>query len=980
MPKHSSKKARKQSRPKTTTQSGETGQDTCFPIVGIGASAGGLEACSEFFAQLPADIDMAFVLVQHLDPHHKSMLSELLSRSSKLPIHEVIDGVTVEPNHVYIIPPNTELGILHRALQLLPRSKSSSPPLPIDVFMQSLAEDQGSMAIGVIMSGGASDGTLGLKCIKAAGGITFAQDEASAKCNSMPHSAIAAGCIDFVLPPAEIAKALNRIARQPRLLKNMAAMTIAELPEERADELNKIHMLLRNRTGHDFTHYKQSTIHRRIQRRMVLHKLERLKDYLHYLREHPPELDKLFQDILINVTGFFRDPEVFDTLKKQVFPSIIKNHKDGAIRIWVTGCSTGEEAYSITMALLEFLGDNAAGTPIQIFASDIDTNAIEKARIGIYPEGIKADVSPARLQRFFTKVSDGYQISKSIRDLCLFAVQNVIKDPPFSRMDLICCRNLLIYLSPILQKKVLQVFHYSLNPDGCLLLGTSESTSSSAELFSIIDSKHKIYSKKSISTLRRYELSTTPTFATPYLPEQTMQQKVYTLADIVKQAETIILNEYSPAAVITNQTLDILHFRGNTGPYIEPAQGCASLNLMKMARPDLLMELRSAVRQALKENTRVRRENVRVKTHQEEQRVHLQIFPLKETGINDRAVLILFEEVATTLTSATPTSKATRDSRALVDDKDQRIQELELELAATRDYLQSIIEDQETTNEELQSANEEIQSANEEMQSTNEELETAKEELQSTNEELVTVNEELEGRNIELSQLNNDLNNLLNSIQLPIIMLHEDLTIRHFTPGASQLFNLIHSDIGRPITDIKANVTITDMEARLIRVMDKVTLETLEVRDDNNNWYNLCIRPYKTLDNRISGTVLVFANITSELERRFAAIVRDANDAITLQNFDGNILAWNRMAEKIFGYTESEALTMNVRSLIPESTRLKEESMFAALCRGEEVAPMETVRMTKGGQAVKILLTCSALNDEQNQPYAISTTEQLIEP
>ena len=979
----SSKKVRKHTKTKTAAiQSGETDQDSSFPIIGIGASAGGLEACNEFFAQLPIDTGMAFVLVQHLDPHHKSMLGELLSRASRLPIHEVIDGVRVEPNNVYIIPPNTELGILHRTLQLLPRSETARPPLPIDTFMQSLAKDQGSMAIGVILSGGASDGTLGLKCIKAAGGITFAQDEASAKYNSMPHSAIAAGCVDFVLPPAEIARELNRIARQPQILKNLAFMTKTALPGEGGDELYKIHLLLRNHTGNDFTHYKQSTIRRRIQRRMVLHRLERLKDYLRYLREHPPELDELFQDILINVTGFFRDPEVFDALKQQVFPAIIKNRKDETIRIWVTGCSTGEEAYSITMALLEFLGDNAAGTPIKVFASDIDAKAIDKARAGIYPEDIKADVSAARLQRFFTRVSDGYQISKSIRDLCLFAVQNIAKDPPFSRMDLICCRNLLIYLSPILQKKVLQVFHYSLNPYGHLLLGTSESTSGSTELFSVTDSKHKIYSKKSTATLRRYDFSSTPSYTTAYLPEQAAPQKAYPLADIVRQAETIMLNEYAPAAVITNEALDILHFRGHTGPYIEPAQGSASLNLMKMARPDLLMELRSAVRLALKENTPVRRENVRVKSHQEERHIHLQVFPLKETGINVRAALILFEEAAKDATTHSDhtTKKTSLVSKARFDDKDQRIQELELELAATREYLQSIIEDQETTNEELQSANEEIQSANEEMQSTNEELETAKEELQSTNEELVTVNEEMEGRNTELSQLNNDLNNLLNSVQLPIIMLKEDLTIRHFTPGARQLFNLIHSDIGRPITDIKANVTISDMEARLIRVMDKITPEILEVRDNSGNWYNLCIRPYKTLDKRITGTVMVFMDISSALECRLAAVVRDANDAITLQDFNGNILAWNRKAEKIFGYTENEALGMNVRSLIPESARLKEESLVAALRRGEETTPLKTVRMTKNGQTAEVLLTCTALNDEHGQPYAITTTEQLINP
>ncbi|MDZ4261030.1 MAG: chemotaxis protein CheB, partial [Pseudomonadota bacterium] len=396
-----------------------------FPIVAIGASAGGLEACSKFFGALSADTGMAFVLVQHLDPSHKSMLNELLSRITSLTTHEVEDGMLIEPDHIYVIPPNTELGILHQVLHLFPRSGQPRPHLPIDTFMRSLAEDQGSMAIGVILSGGASDGTIGLRQIKAAGGITFAQDEVSARFSSMPHSAIAAGCVDFVMLPEEIAKQLMRLAQQPRALRSVsAASEMDELFDEDSNDLNKIFMLLRNRTGNDFTHYKHTTIHRRIRRRMVLHRLPRLKDYLRYLLDNPPELDELFQDMLINVTGFFRDPEVFEALKGRIFPALFEERRDETIRIWVAGCSTGEEAYSIAIVLLESLGDRAPGTAIQIFASDIDGKAIDKARTGIYPEGIKNDVSPARLQRFFTKVAAGYQISKSIRDLCLFAVQN----------------------------------------------------------------------------------------------------------------------------------------------------------------------------------------------------------------------------------------------------------------------------------------------------------------------------------------------------------------------------------------------------------------------------------------------------------------------------------------------------------------------------------------------------------------------------
>lgn len=968
-------------RPKTESAEGEI-ESPSFPIVGIGASAGGLEACRDFLGQLATDTGMAFVLVQHLDPTHKSMLNELLSRDTRLPVHEIVDGMVVEPNHLYIIPPNAELGILHRVLHLLPRSDTPRPHLPIDAFMQSLAEDQGSMAIGVILSGSASDGTIGLKRIKEAGGITFAQDERSAKYNSMPHSAIAAGCVDFVMPPAEIARELMRIARQPRILRSITAITETSLLGESGDDLNKIFLLLRNRTGNDFTHYKHTTIRRRIQRRMVLHKLERLNDYLRYLIAHPPELDELFQDILINVTGFFRDPEVFDALKEQVFPELLEGRKGEIIRIWVAGCSTGEEAYSIAMVLLEYLGDKAMGMPIQIFASDIDAKAIEKARAGIYPEGITADVSPVRLQRFFIRVPAGYQISKPIRDLCLFAVQNVVKDPPFSRMDLICCRNLLIYLSNVLQKKVLQVFHYGLKPNGYLLLGGSESIAGSADLFSMVDKKNKIYTKKSIATLRRHEFSPAPAYAAPYSPEQAAaSHPLATIAEVVQQAERIMLNDYAPPSVIINQEMDILHFCGKTGPYIEPASGCASLNLMKMARADLRMELRSAIREALKEEQRVRRENIRIKFNHEERHIHLQVIPLKGIAEEQCTLLILFEETtAVPLSAPSPLAgKPVIEGEMAADDKALRIHELEQELMATREYLQTIIEDRETANEELQSANEEIQSANEELQSSNEELETAKEELQSTNEELVTVNEELEGRNVELFQLNNDLNNLLNSVQLPIIMLTESLLIRHFTPGATQLFNLIHSDVGRSISDIKANVEIPDLEERLMRVMDAVMLETVEVRDTAGKWYNLRIRPYKTMDNRIAGVVLVFIGMSSALERRLAAVVRDSSDAITLQDFDGGILAWNRRAEQLFGYSEAEALAMNIRTLIPETAQRLEAEMAAALRRGEEVAPVKTLRLTKTGQVIQVWLISTALLDEHGRPYAISSTERLIE-
>jgi two-component system CheB/CheR fusion protein len=833
--------------------------DKRFFIAGIGASAGGLEACEEFLRHLSNDTGMAFVLVQHLDPRHKSLLTELLSQVTAMPIHEVTDGMRVEPDHVYIIPPNAELDVRQGALHLMSRSVHGGTPLPIDHFFQSLAQDHGSMAIGIVLSGGASDGTIGLKAIKAEGGITFAQDEQSARYSSMPHSAISAGCADFIMSPKDIARELMRIARQPCVLRAIATPD-TELPQENGDELNKIFALLRHHTGNDFTHYKHSTIRRRIHRRMVLHKIDRLKDYLRHLQEHPAELDELFQDILINVTGFFRDPEIFDALQKEVFPRLLQDREpETPIRIWVAGCSTGEEAYSVAMTLLEYLGDKASLTPIQIFASDIDETAIAKARAGIYPEGITADVSTARLQRFFSKTAAGYQISKSIRDLCVFAVQNVAKDPPFSHLDLVCCRNLLIYLSNVLQKKVLQIFHYALKPGGCLLLGSSESISSSPELFSLLDKKNKFYVKKSAMTLRQYELtSVTPDVAVH--PNQGAQPIVTSsTSDLRDRAERILLDEYAPPAVIVNRDMEILQFRGHTGPYIEPVSGSASLNLMKMARADLIMELRTALHQAIKEDGRVLRENVHVGIGHEERRINLHVIPIKGPLPDERSYMITFEDDSPGQTMVREPSTDERDQTPGA--KDIRIKELQQELIATREYLHAIIEDQETTNEELLSANEEIQSTNEELQSANEELETAKEELQSTNEELITANDELITRNIELSDVNNDLNTLLESVDLPIVMLSADMKIRHFTPLTAKLFNVIGADVGRPIGDIKCNVEIPDLEQRVHKVIGTATTDILEVRDSAGNRYDLRIRPYITIDARATGAVLVFDNL-----------------------------------------------------------------------------------------------------------------------
>ncbi|HUX89931.1 MAG TPA: chemotaxis protein CheB [Gallionellaceae bacterium] len=969
---------------------------TPFPVVGIGASAGGLNAYSKLLKALPIDTGMAFVLVQHLDPKHASMLPELLGRTTLMPVIEIKDGMHVEPNSVYVMPPNYSLAILHGRLHLMPRPDAQGKHLPIDDFLRTLADDLQSNAIGVILSGTASDGTFGLRAIKAEGGITFAQSEASCEYDGMPHSAIVAGHVDFILPPEEIALELSRIAKHPYLQQEFRLPKEGESPLA-GDSLNKIFVLLRTRTGNDFTYYKHATIRRRVKRRMVLNQIERMEDYVKYLQQQPKELDALFQDFLINVTSFFRDPETFEALKTEVFPQMLQGRGNvQPLRIWIPGCSTGEEVYSIAIALFEYLGENISGTRIQIFASDIDNKAVDKARAGHYPEGIRDNVTAERLQCYFVKTPEGYQICKSIRDICVFAVQNVIKDPPFSRLDLVCCRNLMIYLGAVLQKKVLHTFHYALSPGGYLMLGTSETIGSYAELFSLVDKKNKIYLKKSVALRMAYEFNATPYVAPTGGMETIASGRQSPALNLQQEADNLILANYGPPGVIINQELQILNFRGQTGPYIEPAAGSASLNLLKMARQDLVMELRSVVHEAIKEHRPVRKDGVRIQQQDGAYRlVNLQVMPLAPANAAESFYLVLFEAASGPISAAKKAGKAGKsaagsaDESEAADPRDLRINELEHELFSNREYMQSIIESHEASNEELQSANEEIQSANEELQSTNEELETAKEELQSTNEELATINEEHEIHNQELITANNDLSNLLASVELAIVILREDMSIRRFTPAARQLLNLIDADVGRPIGNIRANVTIPDLENRVRQVASSMVAQSLEVKDRDGHWFVLRIRPYKTLDNRIEGVVMTFIDIDSvkdaerlrralQHERRLAAVVRDSSDAVTVQDFSGRILAWNRRAEVIYGYTEAEALQLDSRVLIADRSLDDMKNVVQQLQLGKKVSPCESWRRRKDGREIKVWLTVSILLDEAEKPAGIVLTEREI--
>ncbi|MBD2464436.1 PAS domain-containing protein [Oscillatoria sp. FACHB-1407] len=861
-----------------------------FPVVGIGASAGGLEAFTQLLNFLPTNTGMAFVIIQHMTPDQESVLNQILARVTRMPVYEAQDGMAVAPNQVYLIPPNQTLTIAKGLLKLSPRPPRNTMFMSVDTFLLSLAEDRGSKAIAVILSGADSDGARGVEAVKAAGGITIAQCQESAQVESMPNTAIATGQVDFILPPDQIAQKLAEISHHPYITN--LSKTVAEAsstPTASQDALTTIFNALRKTTGVDFTHYKQTTLNRRIQRRMVLYQLDNLDEYARYLQSNPAEVMALYRDCLIHVTSFFRDPDSFQALKAVVFPIIIKDKSPSTpIRIWVAGCSTGEEAYSIAICLLEFLSDQVSHVPIQIYATDLSETAIEYARNGIYTPSQVANVSPDRLYRFFIQVEGGYQISKAVRELCVFARQNLIGDPPFSRLDLITCRNVLIYLGNSLQKKLLPIFHYGLKSNGFLMLGASETVGDFIDLFTLCDKKNKIYAKKLSMARPNIELTASSYSPTTINVQPLVTEPLPNDLELQREADRIVLNQYAPAGVVVDENLEILQFRGQTSPYLEPAPGRASLNLLRMAKEQLRRDLQSAVYQARQQKLPVRRDGLQIResdypsggtTSQRIRQVIINVTPF-QVGSNQECFLVLFEDAPMILELPAETEDGSTSSKRKTREA-QEIIRLKQELATSREHLQSIIEEQQATNQDLRAANEEILSSNEELQSTNEELETAKEEIQAANEELNTVNDELRRRTQEATQVSNDLQNLLNSIHIPILMLGADLQIRQFTPAMEGIFNLISTDIGRPLSDITHKLSVPNLEQQILEVIRTLNLKTQEIQDRDGHWYHLRIRPYRTIDNKIDGAVLVLIDI-DDLKRSNAQLMaaRDYADAI----------------------------------------------------------------------------------------------------
>ena len=836
-----------------------------FPIVGVGASAGGFEAFSSLLRALPPDPGMALVFIPHLDPNHESAMVELLSRTTKMPVVQVTEGMKVAPNTVYVLPRNAEMSIEDDALHLEEREPGRAHHMPIDNFFGSLAADQTSNAIGVILSGTANDGTFGMSTIKGVSGVTFAQDPKSAKYDGMPNSAIAAGVVDFVLPPEGIARELLRVRRR----KSVKVVPIEDVFDGNDRLMKDVFRLLKAFSKVDFVHYKVATIRRRILRRMNMNHITTLPDYVQVLHQNPQEVEALYRDVLINVTSFFRNPEVFNLLRENVYTRLLLERSPfEPIRVWVPGCSTGEETYSHAISLVETLTELRVEVPIQIFGTDLSEGAIQHARTGIYKESISAEISEVRLRRFFHKVPGGYQVSKSIRDMCIFARQNVFNDPPFSRMDLISCRNVLIYLSPVLQKKVIPIFHYALKPGGFLLVGNTEGLlGSGAEIFDLVDRKGKIYQKKPVPSPVTFGLTISGQEPQETSPEKSQQpdkeeELLKTPVDVMREADRLLLTKYVPSAVVVNHQLDILQSRGKTSRYLELPPGKATLNLLKMARPGLLYELRTLIEKAKESPIPVSKQGVAMEDGSQTAIVNLEVIPFRTPAQEQQHFLIVFEEKESPPALPQLTPMPRHSDHEVADSKDMQISQLKQELASTKEYLQSIIEAQEATNEELQSANEEIQSGNEELQSTNEEIQTSKEELESANEELNTVNEEIQHRNQQLAQFSNDLINLLNSATIPIVMLGQDLHIRRFTPEAERVFGFSSHDVGKALTHLALNLDLPKLERWMLDVMRDVTMKSERVRSRDGRSFKLRITPYRTLENKIEGVVITLLDIS----------------------------------------------------------------------------------------------------------------------
>ena len=966
------------------TQETAMPEDAGVRVVGIGASAGGLEAFENFFSRMPPDSNMAFVVVQHLDPTGHSSMPEILSRFTKMPIRVATDGMRVEPNFIYLMPPNKSIEIENGSLRLHAPTPPPGPRLHIDVFLRSLAKEKGSDAIGIIFSGTGTDGTLGLRAIKAEARTVFVQDPESAKYDGMPRSAIDTGMADFVLKPE------NMPAKLIKFIKHSAIDRIRTgAAEESAREpIQRIFAILRTRTGHDFSRYKQSTIRRRLERRMSVNQINKISEYAKYLKENENEAKALLKDLLISVTNFFRDAGAFNALKEETRKLIKSKAQNSDLRVWVAGCATGEEAYSVAIIISECLAEIEKRLQVQIYGTDIDMGALHKARGGLYPANIAADVTPERLKRFFIKENnESYRIKKEIREMVIFAPQNFIKDPPFSRMDLICCRNLLIYLESDVQKRVLPLLHYALTSGGILCLGPSESIGDSADLFSPLDRKWKIFQRRDVVVAA--ERLRFPAAFTP-VPREPAGEPVRDIgqARIPDLAEKIFLDNYAPTFAVIDERYRLLYVRGRTGKYLEIASGQPNLSILDMAREGLRTELASAVYRASSEKKQVIHEGVRVRYNGGFQIVNLTVAPLIEFGTSPEYLIVVFQEIATA--DKEDRARSARGSR-------KRVAELEEELKLTRENLQTTIEEMEATNEELKSSNEELQSNNEEMQSTNEELDTSREELQSLNEELTTLNAELQDKNELLSKANDDLKNFLNRTDIAIIFLDEELRIRRFTPATSEIFNIRDIDVGRPLGEITCRLAYDEIVKDALEVQRSLRLKDTELQRKDGCWFNMRILPYLTAQKVVSGLVISFLDIDKqkqassaliELNRKLNETLQDLSmsrnglatvletvpaGVILVEKPKGRISLSNREAIRLCGCElknlDIKTYAAKLKLLKPDGTPFLPEELPASrtMRLNKTVSNIEMVLERAAGSRITVLSSAAPLLDKEGK-------------
>jgi two-component system CheB/CheR fusion protein len=841
---------------------------TILPIAGIGASAGGLKAFEQLFGNLPSDSRIAFVLVPHLDPSHVSMLPDLLKKYTGMPVVQAEDGMKVQRDCVHVIPPNTEMVIMNGTLLLKTPSEPRGLRFPIDTFFRSLAEDQKDKAICVILSGNGTDGTLGLKAIKAELGMAMVQDPSSAEYESMPRSAIQTGMVDYILTPDRMGPQLATYVKQLISRRGGERAAAVEIVPE---ALQKIFQLLRSKTGHDFSSYKENTICRRIERRMSVHQIERLADYVSYLERNPQEVAILFKELLIGVTNFFRDPQAFEALAGCLLSELAEKPKDYSVRVWVPGCSSGEEVYSIAIILRECMDKLKKNFKVQIFGTDIDPDGIDAARTGLYPASIVADLTPDRLKRFFVREGSAFRLKKEIREMAVFAIQDVLKDPPFTKLDLVSCRNLLIYLGFELQKKLLPLFHYALRPDGILFLGTSESINGFTDLFSLADKKWKLFR-------RRPDSASSDSVHFPAAPSRLEVSRSMTASPakpiresaVSEIAHKFLIENYAPPCVFIGANGEVIYTHGRTGKYLELAPGHANLDVLEMAREGIKHELAAAVRKAKLQKRQISLGGLRVKTNGGFQEITLTVKPVRGAEGTAELLVVVFED------TAPKQLKLEKVKAAFAPKAAQRISQLEQDLRYSQEHLQTNIEELETSNEELKSSNEELQSTNEELQSTNEELETSKEELQSLNEELVTVNAELQGKIEDLSRANDDMKNLLDSTKIATIFLDNRLRIKRFTSETTKIVNLIAGDVGRPISHIVSSLEDDRLCRDAQEVIESLVPKEEPVRTKNGRWYLSRTIPYRTLDNVIDGVVITFTDITDQ--KVAESVIRDARN------------------------------------------------------------------------------------------------------